>query len=182
MKIIHEEFIEFCYPDNYTSLSPSSVHASCLAYYRGSPYFACFGGTREGNPDVSIFIHHNGNNVITGLGDSLPRWNPILHVVNDKLFLWEKAGLFCDRWQTFLIDISDLEFDRNKEWHPSRRIIPAGLNGPVKTKPLNFEIKDTCRHIYCGSSVETALNWTSYIEVFDYNFEYCSIKTVIVWH
>lgn len=39
------------------------------------------------------------------------------------------------------------------------QMLPAGLNGPVKTKPIVSSGK-----IYCGSSVETILDWTSYIE------------------
>jgi predicted neuraminidase len=50
--------------------------------------------------------------------------------------------------------------------------LPAGLNGPVKTKPIAYK-----GLIYCGSSVETIIDWTSYIEVYKIKkgkFEYVS--------
>ncbi len=43
-------------------------------------------------------------------------------------------------------------------------MLPAGLNGPVKTKPI---VKNGL--IYCGSSVETIYDWTSYIESYLYD-------------
>ena len=88
--------------------------------------------------------------------DRMPRWNPFLFKYKEKLWLFEKAGSFCDRWQTFIYNIGD--------WHPGKvitppQVLPAGLNGPVKTRPVVVDDR-----VLCGSSVETFYDWTSYIE------------------
>ena len=88
--------------------------------------------------------------------DRMPRWNPILFKYKEKLWLFEKAGTFCDRWQTFIYVIGD--------WKAGciikpPQVLPAGLNGPVKTRPVVLEDR-----VLCGSSVETFYDWTSYIE------------------
>ena len=99
MKIISREFLPTTTP---------SVHAATMAFFRGHPCYAWFGGSREGAQDVSIHLYNlNGDNKTIIIGnDGIPRWNPILMPIKDKLFLFTKAGLFCDRWQSFIYDIS----------------------------------------------------------------------------
>ena len=129
---------------------------------------AWFGGSREGQPDTAIYIHNlrNDGKIITfGTKDSMPRWNPILVPVGTKIYLFTKAGIFCDRWQTFLHDITDwTDGITDKEIFATAEFLPAGINGPVKSKPLIHGEECTNRIMYCGSSVETQFDWTSYIE------------------
>ena len=165
MKIIERKFL---------NTPTHSVHASTVALWKGNPVFAWFGGTREGAADVSIYVNNlegDEKNIIIGDRDSIPRWNPILVPVNnsqpehEKLYLFEKAGLFCDRWQTFLHDITNWTSDITpKEMRGRAKCLPAGINGPVKTAPIT--LKDQPTKLLCGSAVETFYDWTSYIEEF----------------
>ncbi len=150
MKIIHSEFLP---------TDQSSVHAATIAFHKGHPVFAWFEGTREGMPDVNIRIYNqNGDKESTFVGkdDSFPRWNPVLFEMNGDLYMFEKIGGFCDRWQTILHNLSNCNGDKREI-----QILPAGINASVKTKPII--LKD---RMYCGSSVETMLSWASYIEEF----------------
>jgi len=146
-----------------------SVHASTIEFWNNHPVFSWFGGTQEGGHDTAIYVYNLQNKedyVVVGDRDTMPRWNPILFAFNEKLFLFEKIGQFCDRWQTFIHEIS--EWDSNipsKQIRATAQILPAGLNGPVKTKPLLTKNGN----IVCGSSVETFCDWTSYFEF--YNIE-----------
>jgi len=151
MKIIERKFLD---------VKTSTCHASTLALYHDKLVFAWFGGTREGAPDSSIYIQCNDRVFKMEHADQLPRWNPILFVHNDQLYLFVKLGIFCDRWQTLIYNISgilDVDFEMAKV---KFQVLPAGLNGPVKTKP----VVDDKGVIHCGSSVETVMDWTSYIE------------------
>ena len=145
-----------------------AVHASTIEWWEDHFVFAWFGGTREGYPDVSIYLYNlnnDGETIILGSTDSEPRWNPILFSHNNRLYLFEKIGTFCDRWQTIVHDITNWTEDiTQKEIRFKQQIIPAGLNGPVKTRPVVYN-----NMILCGSSVETLLDWTSYVEAYIIN-------------
>ena len=83
-------------------------------------------------------------------------WAIILSCLKRQVF-------FCDRWQTFIHDITHWDTNlTHKEVRLKRQILPAGLNGPVKSRPI---VRDD--YLYCGSSVETIYDWTSYIEEFE---------------
>jgi predicted neuraminidase len=154
MRIIHREFLPS---------QTMSVHASTIEIWNEHPVFAWFGGMREGAPDTSIYVYNlNGEKETLKLGnkDTIPRWNPILVNLGKNIILFEKVGIFCDRWQTFIHDITNWDTNvTSKEIRLKQKILPAGLNGPVKSRPF---IKDD--KMYCGSSVETIYDWTSYIE------------------
>lgn len=159
MKILDRRFLP---------TTTASVHAASMAFYKGYPVFTWFGGSREGAQDVAIHIcnlNNDGKYIVIGDKDIIPRWNPILVPIKDKLILFEKAGTFCDRWQTFVHNISDWPNDiTKKEIAEKAFVLPAGLNGPVKSCPLVFD-----DHLICGSSVETAYDWASYIETYRTN-------------
>jgi len=158
MKIISREFLP---------ISTVSVHAATIAYFKDHFIYAWFGGSREGAQDVAIYLYNLNNDkktIIIGGNDSIPRWNPILMPIKDKLYLFTKAGLFCDRWQTFVHDITNWSNNiTNKEIMNTANVLPAGLNGPVKTRPIIID-----DNIYCGGSVETIYDWSSYIECYKY--------------
>lgn len=159
MKIIDRNFLKTDTP---------TCHASTMAFYRDNLAQAWFGGSREGQPDSSIYISYKGQIKVlkpdflpTFNGMRLPLWNPVLFPIQERLYLFWKAGIFCDRWQTFITDISGIETaEPNTMLHAT---LPAGLNGPVKTKPIVMD-----NMIYCGSSVETICAWASYIETYRY--------------
>ncbi len=151
MKIVSRKFLD---------IKTSTCHASTVTFYHNKLIFAWFGGTREGAVDSSIYIQYDDKVFKMEHADQLPRWNPILFSHKDQLYLFVKLGIFCDRWQTLIYNISDIldvDFNITKV---KFQILPAGLNGPVKTKP----VVDDKGVIHCGSSVETVMDWTSYIE------------------
>lgn len=158
MKIIQKEFL----PSN-----TKSCHASTVEMWNGHPVFAWFGGSREGAQDVCIYLYNlegNGKTIKVGNKDAIPRWNPILVNTGGSLLMFEKAGIFCDRWQTFVNDITKWDANITEKEMTSKRVcLPAGLNGPVKTRP----IVDCEGSMFCGSSVETIYDWTSYIEEYE---------------
>ena len=155
MKIIDRKFLD---------TTTKTCHASTLAFHRGEPCFAWFGGSREGLPDSSIYVQYKGK--IKSLGERVQMafWNPVLFTIKDELFLSYKIGEFCDRWNGYLLNITDIEEikDLNKV---KKQIIPAGLNFCVKTKPLYLK---EINELVCGSSVETRFDWASYIESYSY--------------
>jgi predicted neuraminidase len=158
MKIIHREFLDVNTP---------TCHAATIAFYKGKPVFSWFGGSREGAPDSSIYLQYGSmNDIVTPsiriLGGAEAHWNPILFSVDDDLFLSYKIGIFCDRWQTFIANVSSALSPELES--KITQVIPAGLNFSVKTKPIIVGDK-----IYCGSSVETSYDWASYIEEYDYS-------------
>lgn len=168
MKIIDRKFLP---------VTTRSAHAATIAFFKDHPVFAWFGGSREGAFDVAIYLNNlkgDGETISIGDDDQMPRWNPILFPLKNKLFLFEKAGVFCDRWQTFIHDITDWDNGiTKKEIKGTMSVLPSGLNGPVKTKPLHIEEKDL---ILCGSSVETFYDWTSYIEEYEVKGRHFSFK------
>ena len=151
----------------YLKTITPSVHAATMDFFNGNPVFAFFGGSREGNPDVSIFINNlKGNDELIQVGDKdpVPRWNPILFSYDNKLLLFEKSGMFCDRWTTFVHDITNWdEAITAKEMYSTAQILPAGLNGPVKNRPLLYD-----NTLMCGSSVETIYDWAGYFEKYTF--------------
>lgn len=155
VKIIDRKFL---------NVSTLTCHASTMAFYQNEPVFAWFGGIREGASDSSIYIQCHEKVFKMDHADQVPRWNPILFSYQDHLFLFVKIGIFCDRWQTLIYDISDIFDEKFNVSKIPYQILPAGLNGPVKTKP----IADNNGIIYCGSSVETILDWTAYIESYKF--------------
>ena len=163
MKILHREFLP---------TKTLSVHASTICFWKGHMVSAWFGGSREGQPDTAIYLHNLNNDKKTisiGTKDMVPRWNPILVPIGKKLYLFTKSGIFCDRWQTFIHDITDWANDiTEKEIYHTAKVLPAGLNGPVKSKPL-IDFDGVNRIMRCGSSVETIYDWSSYIESFTIN-------------
>ena len=157
----------------YLNVDTKTCHASTSVHYKGKTIFAWFGGEREGLVDSAIYIQFGDESSSgvyhIGTDKAMARWNPILFTHDDRLYIFIKAGDFCDRWQTFLYDITEMESGVASPM----QFVPAGLNGPVKTKPI-FDEKTGL--IYCGSSVETRFDWTSYIEV--YKFEGDLLKPV----
>lgn len=152
MKIIRTETIE---------PSTESCHAGAVAFIGDEPVYAWFGGPAEGHPETSIWIkwkdsHRRLNPLLEGPRRTTPAWNPVFVALDDRLFLFFKMGEFCDRWQTFVSEVSlkggNLAIGEAKP-------LPAGVNGPVKTPPVTQG-----RVAYCGSSVETFHTWTAYVE------------------
>jgi predicted neuraminidase len=131
-------------------------HASTIVETRAGLVAAWFGGTREKNPDVGIWVsRHEGGKwtepveVADGKqadGKQQPCWNPVLFRPKDgPLMLFYKVGPNPDRWWG-LLRTSD---DNGKTWSDARRL-PDGILGPIKNKPVQLPGGD----ILCPTSTE----------------------------
>jgi predicted neuraminidase len=121
-----------------------SVHASTIAETRDGLVAAWFGGTREGDADVGIWLsrHENGVwtapvEVATGAqpdGTRHPCWNPVLFQMPDgSLSLFYKVGPDPQTWWGLARSSSD----HGRTWSEPRRL-PDGILGPIKNKPVRL--------------------------------------------
>lgn len=138
------------------------VHASTLADTPSGLVAAWFGGTRERDPDVGIWVSRfesgkwtnpvevaNGVQYLKPDGSvhRQPTWNPVLFQPrNGPLMLFYKAGIDPRSWWGMLTT----SLDGGLTWGVPRRL-PEGILGPVKNKPVQLPNGD----ILCPTSVET---------------------------
>lgn len=119
-----------------------NCHASTIAETEKGLVAAWFGGTRESNPDVGIWLsrHENGKwtapvEVANGNqpdGSRFASWNPVLFQPKGKpLMLFYKVGLSPSKWWGELTESSDA----GKTWSKGRKL-PEGFLGPIKNKPV----------------------------------------------
>ncbi|QDT14858.1 sialidase family protein [Alienimonas californiensis] len=147
----------------------ASCHASTLAEAAdGTLVVAWFGGTREGNDDVGIWLSRreptdrgeaawtapvevaNGVQYRRPDGSVLryPTWNPVLFQPADgPLLLFYKAGPSPREWWGMLTTSED----GGRTWATPRRL-PEGILGPVKNKPIRLADGS----ILCPVSTETS--------------------------
>jgi predicted neuraminidase len=133
------------------------VHASTLVETTSGQLIAAwFGGTEEGDPDVSIWVarHEKGGwspgvKVADGVQDATkrhPTWNPVLFQPRGgPLMLFYKVGPSPREWWGMVITSSD----DGRTWSDPRRL-PEGILGPIKNKPV--QLADGT--IVAGSSTE----------------------------
>jgi alpha-L-fucosidase len=146
-------------------------HASSLVEVaEGNLLATWFGGTREKNPDVTIWLAEYSlgkwgeiREVATGIqNDSLryPCWNPVLFKHSSgALYLFYKVGPSPSSWWGESIRSEDL----GKTWTKPHKL-PEGFFGPIRAKPL--ELADG--RIFCPSSLEIPNGkWSVHIEVFN---------------
>lgn len=116
-------------------------HAATIAETPAGLVAAFFGGTKERNPDVCIWVcrHVNGKwtapqNVADGVmpDKRYPTWNPVLYQVpGGDLLLFYKIGASPSTWQGYLRRSKD----NGVTWSEAVRL-PEGFVGPVKNKPV----------------------------------------------
>jgi predicted neuraminidase len=142
--------------DIFTSAPFAQCHASTIVETESGLVAAWFGGTKEGNPDVGIWLSRRDESawsppveVVSGRQAgkrSQPCWNPVL--VNPEggpLILFYKLGPSPSRWRG-MMTVSD---DGGLTWAEPRSL-PDGMIGPVKNHPLEFPDGT----LLCGSSTE----------------------------
>ena len=131
-------------------------HASTIAETHDGLVAAWFGGTRERNPDVGIWLSHHENdqwskpvevaNGVLSPERRYPCWNPVLfQPQNGPLLLFYKVGPSPGSWWGMLMTSSD----GGKTWSQPRRL-PPGILGPIKNKPVQLANGD----LLCPSSSE----------------------------
>lgn len=147
------------------------VHAASIEIFKGKKIIAYFSGIREGkNTEIFIKVENKDPVSITekrltkyGFNTSfMSKWNPVLFSIKDKLFMFYKEGTFCDCWTSFIVELS-IDSEDNVEV-VSESMMPTGLYGSVKNRPIFIEKEGYPISIICPSSVESSYNWTSYIE------------------
>ena len=128
----------------YESAPYPQCHASTIVEASpGQLVAAWFGGTRERNPDVGIWVsrHENGkwtesvevaNGVQPDGSPRLPTWNPVLFQPSGgPLHLFYKVGPSPSTWWG-MVKTSP---DGGKTWSDARRLAD-GVLGPIKNKPV----------------------------------------------
>jgi predicted neuraminidase len=156
--IVLEEFI-------FDKAPFAQCHASTIAQTPGGLVAAWFGGTREKNPDVGIWVaRHDGTawsapqEVANGVQDATTRypcWNPVLFAMPDgPLLLFYKVGPSPSTWWGMLMRSSD----HGRTWSAPVRL-PEGIAGPIKNKPVLLEDG----RLLCGSSTEDQ-GWRVHME------------------
>jgi predicted neuraminidase len=131
-------------------------HASTIAETKTGLIAAWFGGTREGNPDVGIWLSRQEAGAWTAPvevadGAELATnryacWNPVLFQPRQgPLLLFYKVGPNPRGWWGMLM-MSD---DGGKTWSKPRRL-PQGILGPIKNKPVQLATGE----MLCPSSTE----------------------------
>lgn len=137
-RVVCDEFL-------YKQASFPECHASTIAETKdGSLVAAYFGGTKERNPDVCIWVSrkakgsHQWTNplkVADGVfSDTLRKacWNPVLYQVpGGELLLFFKIGKDVADWTGWMVSSKD----GGKTWS-RRKQLPDGILGPVKNKPI----------------------------------------------
>ncbi len=133
--IVLEEFV-------FEKAPFKQCHASTIAETPEGLVAAWFGGTREKNIDVEIWLSRKINgkwsapvSVANGVQNKnlrYPCWNPVLFQVPDgPLQLYYKVGPNPREWWGMMIT-SD---DKGKTWSKPVKL-PVGVLGPIKNKPV----------------------------------------------
>lgn len=157
--VLKQEFI-------YESAPYPQAHASTIAETPEGLVASWFGGTKERNPDVCIWVsrHENGKwteaeNVANGTmpnGERYATWNPVLYQVpGGDLWLFYKAGPNVAGWTAYLMKSKD----NGRTWSEPEQL-PEGFLGPVKNKPVMLDDGT----IMCPSSTEGKGGWRVHFE------------------
>ncbi len=151
----------------YADAPYPQCHASTIVEMRdGALGAAWFGGTKERNPDVTIWFARRGPagwstpvRVADGLQPAAPRlptWNPVLFQdPGGDLHMFYKVGPSPSTWWGMTITSSD----EGRTWSPPRRL-PTGTLGPIKNKPVVLANGDWL----APSSLESAVAWAIHFE------------------
>lgn len=147
----------------YTEAPFPSCHASTVMETKdGELLAAWFGGSDEGENDVAIWLSRKGAEgwsapVEVARHENTPTWNPVLFRTHDgTTWLYYKFGTSPREW-TGAYRASE---DDGRTWGEVR-LLPTGLLGPVRNKPLILPDGT----VVAGSSHESYRSWTSYAEI-----------------
>ena len=140
----------------FEELPTPSCHASTIVEAEPGVFVAAwFGGTREGDPDVGIWVSLSAHGVWSrpeqlatwhdAEGRQQPCWNPVLFRLSDgKLALFYKAGVSPQAWQGLVRRSAD----GGKTWGEPETIrsvsgsetaLRGGPVGPIKNKPVTVD-------------------------------------------
>jgi alpha-L-rhamnosidase len=141
-------------------------HAATIASTANGLVAAWFGGTKERNPDVGIWLSRKENDqwtkpveIANGLladGTRFACWNPVLYQVpGGALLLFYKVGPKVSEWKGWMTASQDA----GKTWSKPKAL-PEGFLGPVKNKPVLLPGGE----LLCASSTEGD-GWKVHFEI-----------------
>jgi predicted neuraminidase len=121
-----------------------SAHASTIVETRDGLVAAWFGGTKERDPDVGIWVsRHDGTRwsapveVANGVqpdGTRHPCWNPVLfQPSNGPLVVFYKVGPSPSAWWGLVRTSAD----NGRTWSAPVKL-PEGMLGPIRAKPVEL--------------------------------------------
>ena len=142
-------------------------HAATVAETPKGLVAAWFGGTKERNPDVCIWVSRleksrwqPPQNVANGIVNDTLRyacWNPVLYQIpNGDLMLFYKIGPSPSKWKGWL----KTSPDGGVSWSAAKAL-PEGFIGPVKNKPVLLGNGN----LICPSSTEGDNGWRLHFEI-----------------
>ena len=147
-RVVKSEFI-------YETAPFPECHAATIAETDRGLVAACFGGTKEKNPDVGIWVSSQTNgtwstpvevaNGVESPTRRYPTWNPVLYNAAGELILFYKVGPSPSTWW----GMKTSSRDGGKSWSTPVRL-PDGIAGPIKNKPVLLRNGD----LLCPSSTE----------------------------
>jgi predicted neuraminidase len=157
--IITDEFI-------YETAPYKECHSATIAETPQGLVASWFGGTKERNPDVGIWVSRKVNgkwtegvNVANGIqNDTLryPCWNPVLfQIPKGDLMLFYKIGPSPSTWKGYL----KTSKDGGKTWS-TQQALPEGYLGPIKNKPVLIG-----KNLFCPTSTEGKGGWNIHFGV-----------------
>ncbi|MEO6724787.1 MAG: sialidase family protein [Blastocatellia bacterium] len=140
----------------YETAPYPECHASTIAESKSGLVAAWFGGTKEKNSDVGIWVSRMENgkwtqpvevaNGIESPDKRYPTWNPVLHQPKSgPLLLFYKVGPDPAKWWGMMMT----SVDGGKTWSKPMRL-PDGIAGPIKDKPVELANGE----LLCPSSSE----------------------------
>lgn len=159
-----------------------SAHASTIVETQSGLVAAWFGGTRERDPNVGIWVsRHDGSSwtapveVANGVqpdGKRHPCWNPVLfQPTGGPLLLFYKVGPSPDTWWG-LVRTSG---DEGRTWSAAIKL-PDGILGPIRAKPVELS-RGT---LLAGSSTEND-GWIVHMERYSGDFSAASLASAASW-
>lgn len=119
-----------------------AVHASTLVHLNNGEIIASwFGGTKEGNDDVDIWLSRKTKDgwiepLHFCVEENTAHWNPVLFQLNDgTICLYFKVGKKIVHWKTYVSYSKDMGLT----WSTPKELVEgdeSGGRGPVKNKPI----------------------------------------------
>lgn len=160
--IVVDEFL-------YNEAPFPQCHSATIAETPYGMVASFFGGTKERNPDVCIYVCRQVNGAWTApqkVADGVmpdkryPTWNPVLYQVpGGDLLLYYKIGANPGTWHGWLTRSKD----GGKTWSAPESL-PDGYTGPVKNKPVLL----SNMNLFLPTSTEgnkTGNSWQVHFEV-----------------
>lgn len=146
----------------YTEAPFPSAHASNVVELHGGDLMASwFGGSAEGKPDIAIWASRRHDGKWSAPAElarepQIATYNPVMFYTKDnRLWFYYKFGPNPASWSA----ARRWSDDDGKTWSAIEHL-PAGVSGPIRTKPL--VMKDGT--VVSGTSVESYRTWAVWIE------------------